>query len=143
MGWNSKFMRGIKALGGLLFLSAALLLPGSSANAQLPGDTCITTPDNCYSALCNAYLCLYLGFGKNVAGGIGLISTPGSPSDPGGANFGNLLLWPAPLEPVSPAGLTGSSGASQSRRLPKPPPPGSVGLVDVEIRAKLPATFLP
>ena len=105
MGWNSKFMRGIKALGGLLFLSAALLLPGSSANAQLPGDTCITTPDNCYSALCNAYLCLYLGFGKNVAGGIGLISTPGSPSDPGGANFGNLLLWPAPLEPVSPAGF--------------------------------------
>lgn len=105
MGWNSKIMRGVKALGGLFLLTAALMLSGGSAKAQLPGNSCVTTPDNCFNGLCNAYLCLYLGFGKNVAGSIALISTPTSPVDPGGAGFGNLLLWDAPLEPISPAGF--------------------------------------
>jgi hypothetical protein len=100
MGWHSKIMRGVKALGGLFLLSVAFLIPGRVAQAQLPGDICATTPDNCYAALCNAYLCLYVGYGKNVAGSIGMISTPNSVSDPGGAGFGNLLLWPGPLVPV-------------------------------------------
>lgn len=105
MGWNSKIMRGVKALGGLFLLSAALLLTGGSAKAQLPGNSCVTTPDNCYNGLCNAYLCLYVGYGKNVAGSIGLISTANSPTDPGGAGFGNFLLWPAPLVPPDPTGF--------------------------------------
>jgi hypothetical protein len=99
MGWNSKIMRGVKALGSLFLLSAALILTGGSAKAQLPGNSCATTPDNCYNGLCNAYLCLFVGYGKNVAGSIGLISTANSPTDPGGAGFGNFLLWPAPLVP--------------------------------------------
>jgi len=105
MGWNSKIMRGVKALGSLFLLSAALLLTGGSAKAQLPGDTCVTTPDNCYNGLCNAYLCLYLGFGKNVAGSFALVSTQNSPTDPGGAGFGNFLLWDGPLVPADPPGF--------------------------------------
>ena len=104
MGWNFKIMRGVKAAGGLLLLSTALLLPGRSAQAQLPGDTCKATPDNCFNGLCNAYLCLYLGYGKNVSGSIGLVSTPTSQVDPGGGVFGNLLLWDAPLVPADPTG---------------------------------------
>ena len=93
MGWNSKITHSIKALSSLVLLSAALLLTGGSAQAQLPGNDCVKTPDDCYNGVCNAYLCLFLGFGKNVAGSIGIISTPNSPSDPGGLGFGNLLLW--------------------------------------------------
>ncbi len=105
MGWNSKIMRGIKALGGLFLLSAGLMLTSVSAKAQLPGNTCAAMPDNCFNGLCNAYLCLYLGYGNNVAGSFALISTANSPTDPGGAGFGNLLLWDAPLEPVNPSGF--------------------------------------
>lgn len=105
MGWNSKMMRGVKTLGGLLLLSTAFLVPGKSAQAQLPGDDCATVAADCYSGLCNAYLCLYVGYGTNVGGSIGLISTPNSISDPGSGNFGNYLLRQALLVPPDANGI--------------------------------------
>ncbi len=102
MGWNSEIIRRVKSFGCLALMSAALAFTGIQAQAQgggFPGNDCATVPDDCFAGLCNNYLCLELGFGKNVAGSFGLISAAGSPVDPGGAGFGNLLLWPAPLVP--------------------------------------------
>lgn len=105
MGWNSKILRGVKALGGLFLLSMAMLLPGVGAQAQLPGNDCATVAADCYNGLCNAYLCLYVGYGANVAGSFGLISTPNSISDPGSGGFGNFLLWPQFLVPADVNGI--------------------------------------